>query len=267
MKTHTMPFGLALSGGGARGIIHAGFLKALDEINLKPEIISGASMGAIVGAMYAGGVAPDDMVKAIKKPELTTLPSWIGRRGGLGSLMILREQLQLFLKAHLFKELNIPLIISVTNLNNGCNELITEGSLIDWVVASASIPVIFQPVLIGDYYYVDGGLTNNLPMQCLKNNKRLVVGVQTYNILEVETAFTSIKAVSERSLNMAVNNTISGQVEACDMLIDAPDVFRFGTFDFQHADEIFEIGYQMGLRHREALKEKLSGKSSKCCCE
>ncbi len=261
MKTDTMPFGLALSGGGARGIIHSGFLKALDEINLKPEIISGASMGAIVGAMYAGGVAPGDMLKAIKKPELTTLPSWIGRRGGLGSLVVLREQLQLFLKAQMFKDLNIPLIISVTNLNKGCNELITEGPLIDWVVASASIPVIFQPVHIGNYYYVDGGLTNNLPIQCLKNNKRLVVGVQTYNILEVETAFTSIKAVSERSLNLAVNNTISGQMDACDVLIDAPEVFRFGTFDFQHADEIFEIGYQMGLRHRYAIREQIASKA------
>lgn len=258
METNLMPFGLALSGGGAKGIIHAGFLKALDEVQLKPEIISGASMGAIIGAMYASGVAPDDMLKAIKKPELTTIPSWIGRRGGIGSLVVLREQLQLTIQIEEFKDLDIPLIISVTNLNKGCNELITEGALIDWVVASASIPIVFQPIRIGNQYYVDGGLTNNLPMQCLRNHKRLVIGIQTNRLDEVDTTFTSIKAVGERSLYIAVNNTLNGQMDACDLLIDSPDLQKFGTFDFQHTEEIFEIGYQMGLQFRGIIFEKIS---------
>jgi NTE family protein len=106
------------------------------------------------------------MLKAIVKPELTKLPAWIGRKGGIGSLVVLREKLSLFLKVKTFEELQIPLIISVTNLNRGCNELISSGNLIDWVVASASIPIIFQPVVINNYYYVDGGLTNNLPIAC-----------------------------------------------------------------------------------------------------
>ena len=250
-------FGLALSGGGARAIIHAGFLQALDEAQLKPAIISGASMGAIVGAMYASGVAPADMLKAIVKPELTKLPAWIGRRGGIGSLVVLREKLSLFLSVHTFEELQIPLIISVTNLNRGCNELISSGNLIDWVVASASIPILFQPVVINNYYYVDGGLTNNLPINCLRKEKRLVIALESNHLEEVDIAFDSIKTVSERVLFLGVNNTLKDQIDGCDLFIDAPEVRKYGIFDFQFADKLFEIGYGIGKRNIERILKTL----------
>jgi len=133
-------FALSLSGGGARGIMHAGFLKALDENGLKPEAMAGASMGAIVGAMYASGIQPDDMLKAIKLPEFRNLHTWIGLKGGFGSLDQLRKQLEKNVKADSFDKLDIPLTVSVANLNKACNELITEGNLYDAVVASSSIP-------------------------------------------------------------------------------------------------------------------------------
>ncbi|HQO51137.1 MAG TPA: patatin-like phospholipase family protein, partial [Bacteroidales bacterium] len=95
-------FGLALSGGGARAIIHAGFLQALNESGLHPEIISGASMGAIIGALYADGFPPDEMLKVLIKPEISRLPAWIGRKGGIGSLMVLREHLDGILQAKSF---------------------------------------------------------------------------------------------------------------------------------------------------------------------
>lgn len=251
-------FGLALSGGGARAIIHAGFLQALNESGLHPEIISGASMGAIIGALYADGFPPDEMLKVLIKPEISRLPAWIGRKGGIGSLMVLREHLDGILQAKSFEELKIPLIISVTNLNKGENELISSGSLIDWVVASASIPIVFQPVKINDHYYVDGGLTNNLPILCLKDSNLKVIAVESNHLEKVDTAFTSIKTVWERTLFLAVQNTLYGQIAGCDLFIDSPEVRKFGIFDFQHASHIYAIGYKIGKKNMDTIVQLLS---------
>ncbi len=250
-------FGLALSGGGARAIIHAGFLKALNESGLRPEIISGASMGAIIGALYADGFPPEEMLQVMIKPGFSSLPAWIGRKGGIGSLMVLREHLDSLLRSKSFGDLQLPLIISVTNLNKGRNELISEGSLLDWVVASASIPVIFQPVVIDNQYYVDGGLTNNLPVCCLSKPNRKVVALESNHLETVDTAFVSIKTVWERSLFLAVNNTLKDQTTCCDLFIDAPEVNGIGIFDFNQAKQIYEIGYKIGCRHSESIHRLL----------
>ncbi len=245
-------FGLALSGGGARAIVHAGILSVLDEAGLKPEIISGASMGAIIGALYADGVNPADMLNEMIKPELSKLPSWIGHRGGIGSLVVLREHLHKILKAVSFENLNIPLIISVTNLNKGTNELISKGKLIDWIVASASIPIVFQPVTINDNYYVDGGLTNNLPIKCLRKPGRKIIAIESNHLNAIDMPYNSIKLVLERSLFISVHNTVLGQLRYCDLKINTPTVEHFGLFDFAHASEIYRAGEAIG---REKLPE------------
>lgn len=257
MAAHYNEFALALSGGGTRGIVHAGFLKALDEEGLKPAAIAGASMGAIVGAMYAAGVEPDRMILAIKKPEFLSLPSWIGLKGGIGSMDILRKQLEQFIQSDRFENLKIPLTVSVTNLNSGKNELISSGPLIEWVVASASIPIVFEPVFIGRSYYVDGGLTINMPAKCLVKKDRMVIGLNSNFLQEVDSEFKSMKVVGERSLFIAVQNTLRDQVDACDLYIEAKDVRSYGTFDFDHAVDIFEKGYQIGKENIGKIKDKL----------
>lgn len=250
-------FAVALSGGGARGIVHAGFLKALDEAGLKPAAISGASMGAIVGAMYAAGVSPQAMLESIHLPGFFTLPSWIGLRGGLGSLDILRQQLEKYIGHDSFEELRIPLTVSVTNLNTAKNELISSGSLYDAVVASASIPIVFVPVKMGGHYYVDGGLTLNLPVRCLKKDKRLLVGINSNHIEEQDRAFHSMKMVGERCLFIAVQNTLISELDSCDVLIDPPEARLYGTFEFDKAAEIFEIGYRSGLENIPTIINRL----------
>lgn len=252
-------FALSLSGGGARGIVHAGFIKALEESALKPAAIAGTSMGAIVGALYAAGVHPDQMLNVIRKPELHSLPSWLGLKGGIGSLNVLRNQLQQHIHVDSIEQLPIPLTVSVTNLNKACNELVSEGPLVEWVVASSSIPIIFEPVLINAQYYVDGGLTLNLPAQCLRKEGRLVVGINSNHIEELDKAFTSMKLVGERCLYIAVQNTLRDEAEACHLLIDPPEAKSFGTFEFEKAEAIFDIGYQAGKRASGQIAAMLAG--------
>lgn len=239
-------FGLALSGGGARGIFHAGFLQALSDAGLKPSAISGTSMGAIVAAFYAAGVEPAEMLTAIKVPNLMHLRSWIGMKGGVGSLAVLREQLVKRIHHQDFDKLNIPLTVSVTNLNTAKNELLTSGNLIEAVVASASIPIVFMPVKIKQHYYVDGGLTMNLPAECLKMEGRLVIGVNCNAIDDVEEPFDTFRNVVERCLHIGVQNTMIDQFQYCHLLVESSLMNKFHTFDFDQAQEIFDIGLAAG---------------------
>lgn len=257
MKNASKKFALALSGGGARGIFHAGFLQALDESGLKPAAISGASMGAIVGAFYAAGVSPNKMLKAIKTPDIMHIHSWIGFKGGLGSMKVLREQLNKFIRHESFDALKIPLTISVSNLNTGKNELLNSGNLIDAVVASASIPIVFMPVKIDSNYYLDGGLTVNLPASCLKAENTVVVGLDCNYFKEVDTNFTSFMPVVERCLHIAVHNTLRDQLDSCDIYVSSPEMEDFGTFDFDQANKIFEIGYQAADQYIPKIKDAI----------
>jgi len=257
MAETTKKIALALSGGGARGIFHAGFLQAMDEADLRPAVISGASMGSIVGAFYAAGVKPKEMLKAVKAPDLMHIHSWIGLKGGLGSMKVLREQLNKFIKHDSFDKLNLPLIVSVSNLNSGENELLKTGNLIDAVVASASIPVVFMPVKIGSNYYLDGGLTLNLPAECLKADNTIVVGLDCNYIKHTESEYTSFKPVVERCLHIAVHNTLRDQVDSCDIYVTSEEMETFGTFDFEKANQIFDIGYKTAKEYLPKLIEAI----------
>ncbi|HOI31229.1 MAG: patatin-like phospholipase family protein [Bacteroidales bacterium] len=257
MRNSPKKYALALSGGGARGIFHAGFLQALDEARLRPAAISGASMGAIVGAFYASGVSPKEMLKAIKTPDILHIRSWIGFKGGLGSMKVLREQLTAFIHHNSFEALEIPLTVSVSNLNTGQNELLTTGDLIEAVVASASIPIVFMPVKIDSDYYLDGGLTLNLPAACLKAENTVVVGLDCNYFNQVDTSFTSFMPVVERCLHIAVQNTLRDQINSCDIYVNSPEMEDFGTFDFEQANTIFEIGYETASRFIPKIKEAI----------
>lgn len=251
-------FAISLSGGGARGIVHAGVLKALDEAGLKPAEVAGASMGSIVGALYCAGVSPDEMLNAIKLPDFFSFPQWLGLKGGIGSLKVLEEQLHKYIPHNSFEKLEIPLIVSVTNLNTGKNELIRSGNLSRAVMASSSIPIIFEPIDIGEFQYVDGGLTLNLPISCLKKPGRLIVGVNSNHTIVESGSFKTMRQVGERCLFIAVQNTLRDQLPDCHLLIDPPEARNFTTFEFDKAQEIFDIGYEAGQRAIPEIKSKLS---------
>lgn len=250
-------FALSFSGGGARGIVHAGVLKAFSEAGLVPVEVAGASMGSIVGALYCAGVSPEDMLKAIKLPDFFSFPNWIGLKGGIGSLKVLEEQLNHFIPHNSFEKLNIPLVVSVTNLNTGRNELIRKGPLARAVMASSAVPIIFEPVKIGKNQYVDGGLTLNLPISCLKKKGRFLVGVNSNHTVEMNNSFKTMRQVGERCLFIAVQNTLRDQLPDCHLLIDPPEARRYTTFEFEKAQEIFDIGYAAGLAAVPQIKMAL----------
>ena len=136
--------GVVLSGGGTRGFAHVGFLKALNEEGIFPDVISGASAGSIAGTLYADGYSPDEMTMFFKESKLRKYIEFVKPSGGMVKLSGLMKMLINGLKAKTFEELKLPLFIGVSNLNSGNVEYVSEGSLAKIVIASATIPALFQ---------------------------------------------------------------------------------------------------------------------------
>lgn len=167
---HVEPkIGLALSGGGARGIAHVGVLKALFAAGINPHCIAGTSIGAVVGALYGAGHEVADLeAEALELASMSRLigfidwlPSWNGLMDGKA---IYNHLNRLLGPGTTFADLRLPLGVTATDLTSGAAVNMTDGSVIDAVRASLSLLGIFKPVRRGHQRLVDGGFLNHLPI-------------------------------------------------------------------------------------------------------
>ncbi len=156
-------FGIALSGGGARGIVHIGVLEALHKYGIRPEIISGASAGALVGVFYAAGMEPLQILELVKANKMVKMFKWQVPSNGLIDIKKVSSLLEMNIEKDDFSSLKKPFYCSVVNLNSGHSEIKSDGKLFQWVLASASIPIIFEPQVIDGNSYVDGGFVIDPP--------------------------------------------------------------------------------------------------------
>lgn len=236
-------FGISLSGGGARGIMHIGVLEALNKYGIYPEIISGTSMGALVGVFYASGMQPLQILKLVKSSKMHQLIKWKLPSAGLLDMKKVQQLLQEHIPHDDFGSLKMPFYCNVSNLNSGLSETKSTGKLHRWVLASASIPVIFEPQIIDGNTYVDGGLFENLPVDCIRKQCRYLIGVHV-NHNGPEENISGIKAIAERTFRLAITQNVSTSLSKCDFIIDPENTRLFNTFDFSKADEIFKLGYE-----------------------
>ena len=236
-------FGIALSGGGARGIVHIGVLEALHKYGIRPEIISGASAGALVGVFYASGMEPLQILELVKSNKLVKMFKWQMPSNGLIDIKKVLSLLEQNIGNDDFSSLKKPFYCSVVNLNSGHSEIKNEGRLFQWVLASVSIPIIFEPQIIDGNTYVDGGLLNNLPVDCIRDRCRILIGVHV-NHNGPEENISGIKAVAERSIRLAMGQNVRDSFAKCDFVIDPPETGKYNTFDFKKADELFKIGFE-----------------------
>ena len=241
--------GLALSGGGALGFAHIGAIQALEEHGIKPDYVSGSSMGAIIGAIYCAGYTPSQIMQIIKKEKLYKIdklitPNFSLKRQGLSSHATLRATLHELMPHNSFDSLNIPFAVCVTNITSGVYEHYYSGNgLIEWVVASASIPGVFEPVVINNTTYVDGGVLNNLPAEILHNmGCKYIIGVDVLPFLHVEKKTTMDIALWTIRL-MQHDNTQEG-IKYCNWLIESTAIEEYNEFDFNKYKEIYQYGYK-----------------------
>jgi len=235
--------GIVLSGGGARGIVHIGVLKALDEIGVKFDRISGTSAGAIIGALYAYGYKPDDILKIVQNAKLFNLVKLAFTNSGLLDIHSLRKTLEAYLDCELFENLKIPLVINAVNLESGKTAYFDEGPLIQPILASSAVPIIFKPVTINGVSYIDGGIQNNLPVEPLMGNCKKIIGVHS-NPADEHYRVGNFRSVLERTLLLAIRSNTESRLKLCDLVIEPPGMKSVRAFEYSKIKDIFEIGYR-----------------------
>jgi NTE family protein len=164
------------------------------------------------------------------------------KNGGLANTDRYRKQLGDMLRAKTFEELNIPLIVNATELNAGKNVYFKSGELLSCVIASASVPIFFNPTNINGKLYVDGGLFCNLPASIIREDCEIVIGVHTNPTAHKEST-SGLLDVAERTFHLAVNGNTIEQKAYCDIVIETREAKKFGMFDVSKAEAIFKIGY------------------------
>jgi NTE family protein len=243
-----MKTGLALSGGGARGISHLGVLKALDEFGVQIDCISGTSTGALVGALYSYGISPDEILEVIVKTRFfsSLRPAWT--LTGLVSMGGLKDLIRKLVPENSFDALKIPVAIAATSLNKGRTEYFTSGELIPAILASCCVPVIFNPVSIDGEVYIDGGIMDNLPSKPIRDKCDLLIGSHC-NYISAEFDVKNFRSVIERSLLMAISGNTVDSKSLCDILIEPPGLGNLSAFDVGNAQRLFKIGYDFMMSH------------------
>lgn len=176
--------GLALGSGGAKGLAHIEFLKVFDELGIKPCIISGASMGALLGSLYASGLTAleiEGLYKGMTRSDMMKLMD-IGFSQKHG--VVKGEKVTRWIQKHLlcqdFSELEIPLLVVATDFWKRKEVVIRKGKIVDAVRASIALPGIFVPYKSGDTILVDGGIVNPVPYNHLIGKCDVVVAIDVF---------------------------------------------------------------------------------------
>jgi len=251
MSAKQYDIGLVLSGGGARGFAHLGVIQALNDTGIFPDVISGTSAGAIIGVLYADGHTPEEILNLMNVGSRLDFMRPALPREGLLQINGIIKILKTSLHSKQFKELKIPLFVAATDLNNGKAVYFSEGDLFDPVVASASIPVLFQPVKIDDISYVDGGVLDNLPLRPIENRCRILIG-SFVNPIGYMEKISGLINIAERTFMLSMSKEISEKAKKFDLFIAPQELRNFKILDPEKAHELFDIGY---IATNEKLKE------------
>jgi NTE family protein len=251
--------GLALSGGGARGIAHLGVLAALDELKLPVSALAGASSGGIVGAFYAAGFAPREVLRLLQATSIPRLTRPVFSRLGLLSL----DAVGVLLARHLgpvqrFEDLRLPLTLVATDLEASESVYFTSGDLLLPLLASAAVPIVYRPIAYQGRQLVDGGLLNNLPVEPLLPLGCPVVGVHC-NPLHRESPLPTLRRVVERTLQIALSANVASRKGQCALLLEPPQLRQYRPLDFRKAGELFDVGYHYTLGRAAELHALLTG--------
>lgn len=237
--------GIALAGGGSRGIAHSGILKAIDEAGIKIDMVTGTSAGAIVGAFYCSGFRPDELLDLIIKTKmiryLRPAISW----SGLFNLEKFASIFHDFIKDGTFEDLKIPLVVAATNLRSGESTLFSQGKLFPAVLASSAVPIIFKPVVIDGEHFIDGGVLNNLPLEPLRGKCDIVLG-SSCNPISTNYKIGKMRSLLERTFLLTINLNTQAKRDKCDLFIEPDELVSYSGADITKAKEIFDIGYRHG---------------------
>ena len=277
---HRRPkIGLALSGGGARGVTHIGVLRALERMHIPIDYIAGTSMGSIVGGLYATGATTKDLENLIEKtnwveifadrPPRDQLPFRVkeddrtyleGFQMGLDSkgahlskglingqklMFLLENNTQRVSTTKNFDDFPIPFRCVATDIVSGEKFVFSKGSLPLAIRSSMSLPAIFQPVEHEGFLLVDGGIADNLPVDVVRAMGADVVIAVDIGTPPLDRAkITSPLAVYSQVMNVLMQKEIDVQAGRADILL-RPNLGGYSMMDFGHALTLVPVGEKL----------------------
>ncbi len=250
-----MDINLVLSGGGARGLAHLGIIKALKETGFVISKISGVSTGAVVGAFIAAGYSPEDTLKIFMENNLMYKIRPVFN-AGIFKLNKWEEILMKHFPKNSFEDLSIPLTINATDINECKTVYFSTGELITPLLASCSLPGFFEPIVINNRQYVDGGVLNNLPVDPFINDSKKIIAINA-NPLILEEKIESAFKVFERSVQLSIRESTNQSKKLAHFTLEPEELSRYQIFDLSDGEAIFKVGYDYAISKRNEL-EKLA---------
>ena len=288
--------GLVLSGGGAKGFAHIGVLKVIDSLGIKVDYIAGTSMGAIIGSLYASGYSGKELEIMFETQNFDELINDAFPRGSKSfyerenaekyavtlpfnnfriSLpsALSRGQNVYNLLYHLmlpvddiedFSKLPIPFFCIATDIETGESLLLEKGKLAEAVSASAALPSLFQPVVIGDRILVDGGVTNNFPVEELRaKGMDLIIGVDVQDGLKDRELLKSAPDILFQISNFRTIKAMKTKTNLTDIYVK-PDITNYSVISFDEGEDIISNGEAAArvqlLKLQQVKKQQLKTK-------
>ena len=252
--------GLALSGGTARGIAHIGVLKVLERMGIVPQMIAGASMGSIIGAIYAKELDADRLEQYAlewSRWKMAQLLDLALPRVGLIKGRKVEAILDSYLGEESFSDLKVPFACVAVDIDTGEEVVIKEGLVASAVRASISIPGIFLPVKWAGRLLVDGGLINPVPVSIVRDmGAEFIIAV---NVLSNPVGRfcqeregegnmgINIFEILMQTVHVAANLIARASLEGADLVIE-PDVSHVSSTDFHLASELIQRGEEAAER-------------------
>ena len=248
--------GLVLSGGGTKGIAHAGVLQFLNKKNINVDILSCCSAGSIVGSLYAIGKSPEEILEFFNSVYFFNWKHFTFNQPGLVSSVIFRNYLKPIFGDLKIGELDKEVRIVATELVSGTQKIFdNDFKIVDAIIASCSIPGITTPYIIGDEMYCDGGVLNNFPADIIRDECGKLIGVFVSPPHDIDISdLKSIKAIVSRSYDLLSYRVEKIKFDHCDWLITSQQFSSYGTFERKkhRLEELFKIGYQAAEESFEA---------------
>jgi NTE family protein len=248
--------GLALSGGGVKGAVHAGMIHFFDEIGFKPDIISASSAGALVGAFYSSGKSGKEIFDFFLNERPFSRSLWSGNMG-LINTPELKKTIQKHMPIDSFEELNIPIVTTTTNMFSGSLETFRSGDLIEKILASSSFPGVFSPMQINGQYYSDGGILNNFPADIIREECDFLIGMNlSPNKLLTADDLKYTKDILSRTVDIQGSQAELNKLKLCDIGMCPDELTTYSTFDFnpEKMQELFDLGYSYIKKHQATIE-------------
>lgn len=255
---HNYKLGLALSGGGTRGIAHIGVFKAFEEAGLKFSCVAGTSAGSILGAMYCKQLPWQEMLSAAKQ---LTKKDILDKKFVLGSdSQNVANVVTKILGETTFEQLKIPFAAVAVDISKGEEVVLDSGDVATAVAASSAVPALFTPVKKDGMVLVDGGLLNNMPADvCRRMGADVVVSVDLNHTRGSGTTSSKILDILIASWTITTKSSVyKGELNS-DVII-TPELSAYKNTRLENIDEMFEEGYRAAVAKLDVIFDVLKTK-------